>query len=597
MKKLLLSAVLLCSISSLGHAQSRNFGAHSIILDNGGSPTYRLTLQADPAMTGDATFTFPATGGTVPGNGTLEGQTLRWDNTGLVWQPSSLLTNTGTRLGFGTSTPVFRYHVRDTQASSTASFVSQTVTTGSAINSANYGGYFDVIAEGTGTFVNGPLGLAGRSTINRGVGNDVPLATGVLSSIDHLAGGTIADAKSMNAQLNNAVGTMTKATALKATIFNQAQIDSLFGLHIMGPINTGTITAMQAIKVDEIPGSAAANLVFRYDHATNPVQIDNNGKLRFGPTTSILGVDRIELNSSTTSNAQVVGAYGRLSVAPTGAATGSRYGLAYEVYANDGGTMTSARASGVSGGSLTNRTTGDVQQLTGVVGFGGTGFPSTSGLNVASGVSGQALHQGSGTLVDAAALRATTFMLGTGPMTNSYGLKVEPIQVTGSGTITNAYGVYLSELTQGTNNTAILYDHGTKPFILTGDGKVGVGTSTPQTRLDIVGDVAMRSAGTYFLPGSGPYLLGGTDIGYVEISADPGGSTLAGLQSGQDGKISILYSTGAGDLTITNEDGGVTDADRIHTMTGADIVTSGEAAITLIYNASIDRWIVLSVQD
>lgn len=594
MKKLLV--ILSLFVTSEVLAQGRDFGARSIILDNDGSPAYRLTLRADPAMVGDAIFTFPAGGGSFPGNGVLEGQTLRWNNSSLLWQPSSMLTNTGIRLGFGTSNPLFPVHQRDTQLSSTGTLVSQTVTTGSASGSANYGGYFEVIAEGTGSFISGPLGLSGRSTITRALGFNVPQATGVLSSIDHTAGGTVADAKSMNAQINNASGTMTKATALKATIFNQSQIDSLFGMHIMGPINTGTIAAMQAIKVDELPGSAAANLVFRYDHATNPVQIDNNGKLRFGPTTSILGVDRIEVNSSSASNTQVVGTYGKLTVAPAGAASGNRYGLAYEVFTDDGGTMTSARATGVGGGVLMNRTLGDLQQMTGTVGYAATAFSSTSNVSSASGVTGQNIHQGAGTVTDGAALRAMTFMLGSGPMTNSYGVRVEPIQATGSGTITNAYGLYLSELTQGTNNTAILYNHTSEPFVVTGAGMVGIGNSSPSVSLDVKGGSAIRSSGAYTL-GAGAFVLGGSNMSYAEVNADVAGSQVSGIQNGQDGRIFILYSTGSGDLTINNEDGSASATDRIRTMTGANIATTGEASITMIYNSAVGRWIVLSVQD
>jgi hypothetical protein len=597
MKKTLVIYLLLIIFGNgSGSAQSRDLGAYRVILDNGSVPLYRLTLRADPAMVGDAVFTFPAGGGSFPGNGTLDGQTLRWNNGTTMWQPSSLLTNTGTRLGFGTSSPLYRFHMRDTQATSTGTFVAQTVTTGSAVGSANYGGYFEVIAEGNASFVSGPLGLAGRSTINRSFGFDVPQATGVLSSIDHANTGTIVDAKSMNAQINNATGTMSKATALKATIFNNALIDSLFGLHVMGPINSGTISAMQAIKVDEMPGTPAANLVFRYDHSTNPVQIDNNGKLRFGPTTNVQGSDRIELNSSTNSDFQVVGVYGKLTVAPSGNAVGNRYGVAYEVTADDGGTMTSARQTGISGGAYTNRTTGGISQLTGALGYAATTGASSSDATVASGVTGQLVHQGSGTVTDGMSLRSLVFLLGTGPITNSYGLKVESPIISGTGAITNAYGVYVDQLTQGTNNQAFYYN-GPSPFVVNGDGLVGAGTTSPESTLDVDGDFSLRNTDSYTLPGAGPYTLAGPSFSNANIDADAGGTAIGGILYGHDGRIVILYSTGTGDLTISNEEATAVAANRIHTMTGSDIITSGEAAITLIYNAGISRWIVLSVQD
>ena len=50
-------------------------------------------------------------------------------------------------------------------------------------------------------------------------------------------------------------------------------------------------------------------------------------------------------------------------------------------------------------------------------------------------------------------------------------------------------------------------------------------------------------------------------------------------------------------MTILNEYSFATDANKVRTMTGSDIVTDGEATVTLIYSEGVSRWIVLSVQD
>ena len=61
-------------------------------------------------------------------------------------------------------------------------------------------------------------------------------------------------------------------------------------------------------------------------------------------------------------------------------------------------------------------------------------------------------------------------------------------------------------------------------------------------------------------------------------------------------QILIIYNRTAFNMTFRNLNAGSTAANQIRTMTGADLVTTGEGSITLIYDVNVSNWIVLSFQ-
>ena len=78
------------------------------------------------------------------------------------------------------------------------------------------------------------------------------------------------------------------------------------------------------------------------------------------------------------------------------------------------------------------------------------------------------------------------------------------------------------------------------------------------------------------------------------------GSTITALQgitAGVDGqRLTLVNLTGA-NLTVAHENAGATAANRITTMTGADIVTTANGAAEFIYDTGSSRWICLYVTD
>lgn len=81
---------------------------------------------------------------------------------------------------------------------------------------------------------------------------------------------------------------------------------------------------------------------------------------------------------------------------------------------------------------------------------------------------------------------------------------------------------------------------------------------------------------------------------YVKIKAGPTASfTVAGIQDGRDGRMLILHNATGQNMTLANDSGiDPTASNRIYTLTGSDITTTGDGSFTLIYDSDSSRWIV-----
>lgn len=83
---------------------------------------------------------------------------------------------------------------------------------------------------------------------------------------------------------------------------------------------------------------------------------------------------------------------------------------------------------------------------------------------------------------------------------------------------------------------------------------------------------------------------------FIRISGPTGAFSLTGMSGGLDGRVLVLFNSTVHNMTIANESGSSVANNRVITGTGADIVTSGQGAITLLYSINDHRWIVTSLQ-
>lgn len=82
--------------------------------------------------------------------------------------------------------------------------------------------------------------------------------------------------------------------------------------------------------------------------------------------------------------------------------------------------------------------------------------------------------------------------------------------------------------------------------------------------------------------------------GFVRLTGSTA-TDLQGITAGIDGQVLRLFNNSGQTLTIRNESGSATAANRITTMTGADITTTGNGFAEFIYDTGTSRWIAMYV--
>ncbi len=141
---------------------------------------------------------------------------------------------------------------------------------------------------------------------------------------------------------------------------------------------------------------------------------------------------------------------------------------------------------------------------------------------------------------------------------------------------------------------------------------VGVGTTSPNSRLDVNGALSVREGQVLTLSNGGaaggandnislPDISGSTGVkaSFYRISGPTAAFSIYGIApvSGADGQQLTLVNTTTQVMTIKNQ-ASSTAANTIRTQSGADIVSaSGGASITLLYNKTTAAWYVISTQN
>ncbi len=150
-------------------------------------------------------------------------------------------------------------------------------------------------------------------------------------------------------------------------------------------------------------------------------------------------------------------------------------------------------------------------------------------------------------------------------------------------TITDAATVYIANSPTGGSNMTV-----TNPWALWVDAGY--------SRFDdsvMLGRTANSSLGN----GNSNHNVNPGTASFLEINAGPTGNfTISGISGGVDGRILIIHNNTGQNMTLANEGSSSSAANRIKTMSGADLVTIGDGSAILIYSAGISRWIVLASQ-
>jgi hypothetical protein len=134
---------------------------------------------------------------------------------------------------------------------------------------------------------------------------------------------------------------------------------------------------------------------------------------------------------------------------------------------------------------------------------------------------------------------------------------------------------------------------GTEKVTIDGTGKVGIGTNTPDAKLDVLGDV--RYAPTNLAPSANSTLdpLNRNNMSYISINATAGViTTINGISAPSTPTASygtmVYISAGSGATVILKNNAAAVATNSIQTYNGADVTITGRGGAYLIYD--VDGW-------
>jgi hypothetical protein len=167
---------------------------------------------------------------------------------------------------------------------------------------------------------------------------------------------------------------------------------------------------------------------------------------------------------------------------------------------------------------------------------------------------------------------------------------------TGNSSVIIGYSAGLNNI-KGTNQLIIDNGNNTIPLIY-GDfytRRVGLGTISPNTKLDINGDLAHRATTpATFNTNQNDFSTSGTSFIRLE-STGVGGNNVTGFADGSDGKRLVVTNVGSNVVTLTNEDAGSSAANRMILYSPGAGSTADYSLVTndvveLIYDSTTQRW-------
>lgn len=126
------------------------------------------------------------------------------------------------------------------------------------------------------------------------------------------------------------------------------------------------------------------------------------------------------------------------------------------------------------------------------------------------------------------------------------------------------------------------------------NNRLGLGTASPNATNDVNGTVGWRQGPLTLANGANSDITLPTNS-WVRITGPSGAFSVSGFAGPFDGRRLILFNSTAQNMTITN-DATSTAANRILTLTGADVVLTATSLATFLYSTLDLRWILQSTQ-
>ena len=144
--------------------------------------------------------------------------------------------------------------------------------------------------------------------------------------------------------------------------------------------------------------------------------------------------------------------------------------------------------------------------------------------------------------------------------------------------------------TNGIDRLYIAPNSATAPVL---PGNVGIGTSTPDAKLDVFGDFSLTKTTRIITPGI-QNAVDRRGASFIIFGANSGTYTVNGIAGGVDGMILYLLNLSETTLILNDDNiNGIANGKiATNNATGASITINGRGAVTLIYYNTL--WRVVS---
>jgi hypothetical protein len=161
---------------------------------------------------------------------------------------------------------------------------------------------------------------------------------------------------------------------------------------------------------------------------------------------------------------------------------------------------------------------------------------------------------------------------------------------------TSAIGVVANNNFMGTTDNIdfVFATNNLERLRISNAGNVGLGTLTPNAKLNINGSFALRRNNVTCVNGANNNLNVGT-YSFIRITGPTAAFSITGITGGANGDIVTIYNSTAQNMTISNNITS-TAANQILTLTGANITTIGTGTVTMRYDSAASRWVVIYTQ-
>jgi len=123
------------------------------------------------------------------------------------------------------------------------------------------------------------------------------------------------------------------------------------------------------------------------------------------------------------------------------------------------------------------------------------------------------------------------------------------------------------------------------------NGKIGIGITTPNTLVDIDGDIATRE--NHIILGGSSNNVGIGNFTFIRITGPTANYDITGFAGGVEGKMLIVANNSGYSLTFKNSNAGSTASNQLLLHNNADVIIQKNGGSIFIYSAALSRWIMV----